>query len=186
MTAPDGTRRVLLTSLAALLAALVLLVLVVLPAEYGWDPLGSGEALGLLGLSGEVVPLPLREQPEGYRRDRVEFQLSPFEFVEYGYRMAEGAGLVYSWRASGTVLYNFHSQPDGMAPDYAESFARARAAAHSGTYLAPFDGTHGWFFQNRGEEDVTITLEVSGFISDAEESNEGGSRRRELPPPVQP
>jgi hypothetical protein len=186
MTASAGSRRVLLTSLAALLVALVLLVVVVLPAEYGWDPTGSGKALGLLGLSGEAVPTPLRDQPAGYRRDRVEFQLSPFEFVEYGYRMAEGAGLVYSWRASGEVLYNFHSQPDGMAPDYAESFARARASRHSGTYLAPFDGTHGWFFQNRGEADVTITLEVAGFVSEAEESNESGSRRRELPPPVQP
>ena len=41
----------LVATLAALLVAIALLVTIVLPAEYGWDPLGSGAALGLL--SGE-------------------------------------------------------------------------------------------------------------------------------------
>jgi hypothetical protein len=29
--------------------------------------------------------------------------------------------------------------------------------------VAPFDGTHGWYWRNRGEATVTIVLQTSGF-----------------------
>jgi len=40
-----------LAVIAALVLAALLLVAIVLPAEYSLDPLGSGRALGLLGLA---------------------------------------------------------------------------------------------------------------------------------------
>ena len=62
--------RILWSALGAFLLAMALLVTLVLPAEYGWDPLGSGEALGLLGMSGEDAQ-PLQEQPAPWHRDRI-------------------------------------------------------------------------------------------------------------------
>lgn len=50
---PTGKRLLLSVGLAVLLAALILIV-AVLPAEYGIDPTGVGRALGLTQMSGKV------------------------------------------------------------------------------------------------------------------------------------
>ena len=60
----SGRRKILLASAAALTAAAIVLLTVVLPAEYGWDPLGTGARLGLVGLAeGNGSPLAAREAP---------------------------------------------------------------------------------------------------------------------------
>ena len=40
----------------ALVVAIIVLTTAVLPAEYGIDPLGTGKALGLSGISGAAAP----------------------------------------------------------------------------------------------------------------------------------
>ena len=67
--------------------------------------------------------------------------------------------MVYSWTATGPVIYDFHSEPEGAPPGYAESFDKAQAPAANGTYTAPFSGIHGWFWENPGTKLVTITLD---------------------------
>ena len=49
---PPSKAKLLKASLAALLVAGVVLVTVVLPAEFDMDPLGTGKMLGLVVLSG--------------------------------------------------------------------------------------------------------------------------------------
>jgi hypothetical protein len=178
----NPTRRLLLSCLGALSLASAILVTTVLPAEYGWDPLGTGAAMGLLGLA-EDTSTPLHAQEQGWRQDRVEFQLAPFESVEYKYRMEQGSALLYEWRADGEVVFDLHSEPDGAAPGYAESFAKSRGTADQGNYTAPFGGLHGWFWQNRGSKPITVHLRSAGFYDHALEMREGGAWRRELPQP---
>jgi hypothetical protein len=159
-------KRIVMASLAALFTAVLILVLLVLPAEYGLDPLGTGKALGLMELSdGERGALSV--QPSAWRQDEINFELIPFESVEYKYRLSAGAGMVYSWQANGEVLAEMHSEPDGAAPGYAETFSKQTVDGDHGTYTAPFDGIHGWYWQNRGSEDVTVTLKASGFFDTA-------------------
>ncbi len=179
MNEQEDKRKILLASIGALLVASVLLVSVILPAEYGWDPLGTGAALGLLGMAGGDVTV-LQEQAGPPRRDRIEFRLAPFEAVEYKYRLEEGHALLFQWRADGEVLYDMHAEPDGAAPGYAESFAKGRGAAGDGSYTAPFAGIHGWFWQNRGGEDVTVILQATGYFDTAVELRDGREFRYEL------
>jgi hypothetical protein len=165
-------QRILLASAVALLVSIALLLTVILPAEYGWDPLGTGAALGLMGMAGDDV-VALREQGGPWREDRITFPLAPFEGVEYKYRLEEGDTLMFQWRADGEVLFDMHAEPDGSAEGYAESFARGRGADGNGSYTAPFPGIHGWFWQNRGERDVTVTLETTGYFDNAVELRDG-------------
>ena len=174
-----ASRQILFASLGAAALALIILVTLVLPAEYGWDPLGSGEALGLTGMS-EADQSSLRSQAEPWRRDNISFQLAPFEAVEYKYRLETNAVMVYRWQADGELVFDMHSEPDGAAPGYAESFAKSRADQSEGSYQAPFSGIHGWFWQNRGETDVTVTLETAGFYTWALEMRDGQTFRYEL------
>jgi hypothetical protein len=172
-------RRIVLASSASLLVAILVLVTVVLPAEYGWDPLGTGEALGLMGLAEEGAT-PLHSQATSWHTDSIEFQLAPFESVEYKYRMEQGAAMLYRWRADGELLSEMHSEPDGAAPGYAETFAKSRAQSDQGNYTAPFPGIHGWFWQNRGQTDITLTLETEGFYPWAVELRAGHEFRYEF------
>ena len=43
----NDRRHTLLAAAGSLLASVAILIVAVLPAEYGFDPLGTGEALGL-------------------------------------------------------------------------------------------------------------------------------------------
>ena len=156
----------------AFVVAMVLLFTVVLPAEYDVDPLGTGELLGLTGLS-RTGPTAVTETASPHTVDSIRFELAPFESVEYKYRMEAGGGLVFSWEATGEVVYDMHAEPDGAEAGYAESFQQSRGTDGHGTYLAPFSGIHGWFWENRGDDTVFVELHASGFTSKATEFRDG-------------
>ena len=166
----------------SLAVAALLLVTVVLPAEYDLDPLGTGSLLGLTGLS-RTEPDALTDQPAPFRQDRIVFELSPFESVEYKYRLEPGAAVNFSWQATGEVVFDFHAEPDGAEEGYAESFEQGRTPGRSGTYVAPFAGIHGWFWENRGDRPVAVTLDASGYFGTATEFRDN-DRRDRLPPLV--
>ena len=172
-------KQVAVAATAAFVAAAVLLLIVILPAEYGWDPLGAGELLGVAGLSYEDSDA-LREETGTWRRDSVTFELPPFASVEYKYRLEQGQTLLYDWQSTGELVIDMHSEPDGAAPGYAQSFRQMRGEASNGSFRAPFSGIHGWFFQNRGQDTVTITLNTRGFFTYAIEFSEGREIRREF------
>ena len=169
--------RILATSLGAAVVAAVALFAVVLPAEFGFDPLGTGRALGVVGLSRDATST-LARQDGRFLTDEARFILSPFESMEYKYRLEEGDSMLYDWTATGELLYELHSEPGGAEPGYAESFDRARADHGAGTYVAPFPGVHGWFWENRGDADATLTLRTAGFYSTAFEYRDGGRFER--------
>ena len=115
---PSRTK-VLTATGVALLTAAALLFGLILPAEYGIDPLGTGRLLGLLAL-GQAQPFAA--ETGEYRVDSAELKLYPAEWVEYFYRLDEGSSMVFTWDATGPVAYNFHAAPDGAPAGYAESF----------------------------------------------------------------
>jgi hypothetical protein len=165
-------KRVAAAALGAAVIATVILLTLVLPAEYAIDPLGTGDALGLLGLS-KQPPEAITSAPTAFAVDVISFDLAPFESVEYKYRLESGASLLFSWEASAETVYDLHAEPDDAQPGYAESFARGKAASGHGTYLARFSGIHGWFFENRQPVALTLTLTTAGFYAEATEFRDG-------------
>lgn len=164
-----SVKKIAVASVASLGIAVFVFVGAVLPAEYGVDPLGTGDALGLLALSQVAA---ISAETSEYKRDFAELKLRPSEWAEYTYRLEEGATMLYSWTASGVVAYNFHSAPDGAPPGYAESFDAQESDSAHGTYSAPFTGVHGWYWENLGQEEVTILLSTTGFYRDAHEARD--------------
>lgn len=170
-------RKVFIAVVVALLTATALLFGVILPAEYGVDPLGTGELLGLLAL-GQARPI-VSEEGE-YRVDQVELPLYPGEWVEYFYRLEEGGSMLFTWAATGPVSYNFHAAPDGAPAGYAESFDGQESEQGHGTYTAPFSGIHGWYWENVGAGETTITLTTAGFYTSAEEGRARANGYKDL------
>ncbi len=165
-------RRILLATLGSLAAAALILVSLVLPAEFGLDPLGTGELFGLSGLS-RAPARALNEQTEPLRADAVSFELASFESVEYKYRLEQGAAMSFSWTATDAVTFDLHAEPDGAREGFAESFARGKSAGASGTYVAEFSGIHGWFWENRGARPVVLELHAAGFFTAATKFRDG-------------
>jgi hypothetical protein len=182
----DGARvaareRIALVTGAALLIAGLILVVAVLPAEYGVDPLGIGRRLGLMAI-GEVqktlaafeatraagtggVPT-IAPQEHAYQHETVQFTIGPRDAIEYKYRLDIGEALLYSWTATGPVNYELHAEPDGAPAGYAESYEKRNAmATASGTLTAPFSGIHGWYWENSRDVAVTVTLSAAGFYN---------------------
>jgi hypothetical protein len=191
-TVTESRHRLAVAAGSALLVAGVLLVTVILPAEYAVDPLGVGRRLGLLqlgevgqqvaqlessaattgGTASSAALIAAQEKP--FTHETVEFALQPGEGMEYKYRLEKGEALLYSWRASVPVEYEFHAEPDGAPRGYAQSYEKGtdRATA-SGTLTAPFPGIHGWYWLNTSDQPITVTLTASGFFNLAHEFRSG-------------
>ncbi len=167
----------------ALVVAAIILVTIVLPAEYGIDPLGAGAATGLISLSQTQPPPivasesgPVRPQPADYKVDTRQFSLEPYGgYVEYKYQLEPGATLLYTWKATGEVNFDFHTEPAGLPPGASESFERGTASEGHGSYTAPYAGIHGWFWENDEEAVVTVTVTTAGFYSAAKEFRDDGT-----------
>ncbi|MDP6374523.1 MAG: hypothetical protein QF515_04845 [Pseudomonadales bacterium] len=169
---PLRLKRPWLTVVSALGAGMLIVVAVVWPAEYGLDPLGTGELFGLVYM-GEDTTSPLIDQPPGYRVDAVAFVLEPFQSVEYKYQLARDATLVFEWHADGEVVSDLHAEPAIGPPGYAETFDLRRDENVAGSYTATFNGIHGWFWENRGQETVEVRLTTAGFYQRAFEFRDG-------------
>jgi len=190
----EARQRLLVAAGAALLGAGLILVMFVLPAEYAVDPLGIGARTGLLdlGLVGQqvealsgsaattgatatiVVP-----QDRAFKQETVEFKVGPREGMEYKYRLDKGEALLYSWKTTGPVNYEFHAEPDGAPRGYAQTYEKGEGKAEaSGTLTAPFSGIHGWFWENPTTQPITVTLTSAGFYNLAHEFRGGSVKNK--------
>jgi hypothetical protein len=181
-----SSKKLLASTGVALAAAGVLLVTAVLPAEYGIDPIGVGAALGIKGMSAEadeepvdasIASEPAAEQTEemgessavwksaaAYRSDELSLTLAPNEGAEIKALMKTGERFVFSWEATGLVNFDMHGEVAGAKSNEFTSHWKGRQEQSGhGAFVAPFDGTHGWYWRNRGVKPVTVVVKTSGF-----------------------
>ncbi len=164
------------TMAAALVAALVLLV-AVLPAEYGRDPTGLGRALGLTALA--AAPEEANLNPTGtpptaetaviasetpFQTGEMTLTLAPGEGTEVKALMQGGEAFAFGWVADAPVNFDMHGEKANDGDSYTSYWRdRAQTSAH-GSFTAPYDGTHGWYWKNPGSTPATITVKVSGYF----------------------
>jgi hypothetical protein len=182
---------------AALFVAGVILVIAVLPAEFGVDPTGIGRKLGLMAMSdiqksleafestrgAAAGPSTIAAQEREFKQETIELKLGPRESVEYKYRLDKGEALLYSWKATGRVNVEFHAEPDGAPQGYAETYEKKSAQqGASGTLTAPFSGIHGWYWENQTDGDVTVTLTAAGFYNMSHEFRKDAATKTKMFP----
>jgi hypothetical protein len=178
-----SSRALIKAAVIALIVAAAILVTIVLPAEYGIDPLGTGAITGVIGLSQPQAPPivpstsgPIRTRSADFKTDTRQFDLLPFGgYVEYKYPLESGATVLYKWTATSDVNFDFHTEPAGKPASASESFERGTAREGRGSYTAPYTGIHGWFWENAGEIPVTITITTVGFYSASKEFKDDGT-----------
>jgi hypothetical protein len=182
------------STLIAIVAAAVLLITVVLPAEYAVDPTGVGKALGLTDM-GQIKQQLADEAEEDQAADKFEavmpeavepkpmevpqpavpaeivwtdesvVSLNPGEAAEVKLVMKKGDTVQYVWAVDqGHLNSDLHT--DDVAGK-AHSYNQGRAETESsGDFTAVSEGAHGWYWRNRSDETVTVTLKVRGQYSE--------------------
>ena len=162
-------RSLLWQVVAAVAVATTVLVVVVLPAEFGIDPTGLGKRTGLLGMSNVSTTAIAHFYPAPFRNDVIQIRLKDNEELEYKVQMKAGETLVFSWSvAEGTPVYaDFHgeSSPGMRAQEqsYRKDGKYVGIVASNGSLVAPFDGIHGWYWVNQSDNPIVINLHVSGY-----------------------
>jgi hypothetical protein len=118
-------------------------------------------------------PWSIKLHSAPFKQESIQIRLAPKEGMEYKYRLEEGAGMLYAWTSTARVHWELHSQPDNAPRGYAEFFDTQQGTGSNGGYQAPFPGIHGWWWENQGDTDVTITLMSAGFYSESHEFRKG-------------
>jgi hypothetical protein len=177
--------------LIAAVTAGVLLVTAVLPAEYGIDPTGIGNVLGLKRMgeikvslakeaaqpavlpaaSAAVLPQtapgvakPANTTVSAEKNDETVITLKPGETAEIKLDMSQGAKVAYQWVVrGGGVNFDTHGDPINPPKGFYHGYGKGKQSmGEQGVIVAAFDGKHGWFWRNRSAEKSTITLTTKG------------------------
>lgn len=188
---PSG-KKLLLSTLLALVIAAILLVTVVLPAEYGIDPTRIGRVLGLTQM-GEIKTALAREA-EQERKNAAStspqtaqtapaMTTSPVQTttadkpvgrtdeMTVTLKPGEAAEVKLEMTKGAKVKYewttaggavNYDTHGDSPQVDYHGYSKGQQMERDAGELVAVFDGKHGWYWRNRGSGVVTVTLKTSG------------------------
>lgn len=178
------------SSIIAVVGAVAIGLMVCLPAELGKDPTGVGSLLGLTEM-GEIKQQLAEEAAEDARlhgsepsssliddviglfvstayaqaawHDEITFTLAPGEFTEIKATMEEGATLSYAWVADGgRINFDLHAHAGEDRVTYEKGRGKTSG---EGSFDAAFAGDHGWFWRNRDDADITVTLRLRGDYS---------------------
>jgi len=189
-----SAKQLLRSTIMAAIAAIAILVMVVLPAEYGIDPTGAGRLIGLTEM-GEIKK-ELSEEAEQDRQqggqtgqqssllqnlfglivstahaqsgaawaEEVEFELDPGATNELKMTMTEGASVDYLMTVTGGRV-NFDLHGHGGGNSI--TYEKGRGSTGSeGSFTAAFPGSHGWFWRNRDSKPVVVNVKLRGTYSD--------------------
>ncbi|RMT80267.1 transmembrane anchor protein [Pseudomonas viridiflava] len=193
-----STRKLVRSTVIALLTAVGLLVTVVMPSEYAVDPTGVGRALGLTQMGelkiilaqealadaappqaaapapapqvAQVQPIakpvaqPAPTPTSALKTNQMSVTLKPGEGAEIKLEVLKGKSVSYEWTAvGGPVNFDTHGEPYNGEKGYFHSYSKGKQVkSDKGEFTAIFDGTHGWFWRNRSNSDVTIALKATG------------------------
>lgn len=166
----------------AIIAAAATLVAFVLPAEYGIDITGIGKLLQIKKLGADSAEAPLSPAPPAtaaavapevtlvksrmpFNESEMSLTLQPNQGGEIKALMRQGEHFVYTWSAEGgKVTVDMHGERPNAGKEFTRYWKDKQQAGDQGSFVAPFDGIHGWFWRNHSDKPVTIKVKVSGFF----------------------
>jgi len=183
---PSSKKLIKSTAIAAV-SAVIVLVTCVMPAEYAIDPTGMGKVLGLTKM-GEIKQSLTEESENGINaaqavnsveqisvetstqtatdnaqmimpainKESISIELKPGQATEVKLTMPQSG-----------LNYDTHGDPVNAPKGFYHGYGKGKnETTQQGVLKAAFDGKHGWFWRNRTENPVTVTLLVEGQFSE--------------------
>ncbi|MFT4672823.1 MAG: hypothetical protein ACI945_002167 [Pseudohongiellaceae bacterium] len=163
----QSTKTLVKALIAACSIALVIFVTVVLPAEYNIDPSGVGGALGLTVLavpaSNAASSMDTNTADKENREDATAIVIAANSGLEYKFFVEQYEELNYEWSSGSDLYFDLHGEPQGDTTGFFKSFAEATSSEMKGSIIAPFTGSHGWYWRNSSNQEVVVSLKTNGI-----------------------
>jgi len=110
-------------------------------------------------------PPPSEQYAE--QNDTINVVVLPGKGIEYKFNALKHASVKYDWETDENqiVYIDFHGEVYQENPPenvFYESYALAYVNNMAGTFTAPFEGKHGWYFRNENKDTVTVTIHLLG------------------------
>ncbi|WP_436659155.1 transmembrane anchor protein [Acinetobacter sp. P1(2025)] len=101
-------------------------------------------------------------------KESISIELKPGQATEVKLTMPQSASVNFDWKAVGGGLnYDTHGDPVNAPKGFYHGYGKGKnETTQQGVLKAAFDGKHGWFWRNRTEKPVTVTLLVEGQFSE--------------------
>jgi len=112
-----------------------------------------------------------RTYPAGYRTDVIDVPIPGNNGeLEYMIQMKAAGTVVYSWEVRGIgnpqsfyTEFHGHTEKAPGQPGDLMFYEKAAGSNQSGSLIAPWQGIHGWYWQNKSEAPVVVRLHMAGF-----------------------
>ncbi|MFK7780484.1 MAG: hypothetical protein QM490_05120 [Candidatus Gracilibacteria bacterium] len=172
------------------IGALIILITIVLPAEYNVDITGFGKFTGLNKLAPNYQELQetidtsetdlIEEDIEIMKPDNTnDISVKSYEYntlekiitlppkanKEIKFKMYKDSEMTFSWESSETVYFDQHGEPttsEGKKFLPYKTVKDGKQKQDNGIIIAEFTGTHGWYWRNLSNKSATIKLSLSG------------------------
>ena len=101
-------------------------------------------------------------------KESISIELKPGQATEVKLTIPQSASVNFDWKAVGGGLnYDTHGDPVNAPKGFYHGYGKGKnETTQQGVLKAAFDGKHGWFWRNRTENPVTVTLLVEGQFSE--------------------
>ena len=100
------------------------------------------------------------------REDVIKVTVPVNKGIEYKFKALKHAYIKYEWTTDNGIVYiDFHGEVKQENPSknvFYESYTLAYSNNMAGTFTAPFEGKHGWYFRNETKKDIVVTLKLKG------------------------
>ena len=102
--------------------------------------------------------------PVAMQQHEVNLTLKPNQATEIKLEMKKGAEARFHWTANGGQLnYDTHGDPYKAPRGFYHGYGKGKQTPEQqGVLVAAFDGKHGWFWRNRTNQTVKLTLRTEG------------------------
>lgn len=117
------------------------------------------------------VPMPIEgknpaptKQYES-RKDSINVTVPAGKGIEYKIAVLKYGQVKYAWKTNQGILFlDMHG--DVKSADtksgYFESYTVANSNNMAGSFIAPYEGKHGWYFKNKSNADIEVTINLTG------------------------
>ncbi len=117
------------------------------------------------------VPMPIEgknaapiKQYEN-RNDSIKVIVPAGKGIEYKIAVLKYGQVKYAWKTNQGILFlDMHGdvKTADTKSGYFESYTVANANNMAGSFIAPYEGKHGWYFKNKSNTDIEVTINLLG------------------------
>ncbi len=108
-------------------------------------------------------PAPIKQYEN--RKDSIKIIVPAGKGLEYKIAVLKYGQVKYAWKTNNGILFvDLHGDVKTLEKNsgYFESYTVANSNNMAGSFIAPYEGKHGWYFKNKTNQDIEVKIHLTG------------------------